>query len=39
MTMGNELSTTMTDLEQLEPQGELKSALEQSDACNDLTSS
>ena len=39
MTMGNEVSSTITDLEQLEPQGELKSALEQSDACNDLRSS
>jgi hypothetical protein len=39
MTMGDELSSTITGLEQLEPEGELKSALEQSDACNDLTSS
>jgi hypothetical protein len=39
MTMGNQLSSTITDLEQLEPQGELTSALEQSDSCNELRSS
>ncbi len=36
MTMGNELSSTADSLEQ---QGELRSAFEQSDACNDLTRS
>jgi hypothetical protein len=39
MTMGNQLSSTLTGLEQLEPQGELTSALEQSDSCNELRSS
>jgi hypothetical protein len=39
MTMGNQVSSTITGLEQLEPQGELKSALEQSDSCNQLRSS
>ncbi len=39
MTMSDQLSSTVTGLEQLEPQGELKSALEQSDACTDLKSS
>jgi hypothetical protein len=39
MTMGNQLSSTITDLEQLEPQGELETALQQSDACRDLRSS
>jgi hypothetical protein len=34
-----QLTTTLTNLEQIEPQGEVKSALEQSDACNDLKSS
>jgi hypothetical protein len=38
-TMSDELSSTLTSLEQLEPEGELKSALEQSEACNDLSSS
>jgi hypothetical protein len=36
-TMGNQLTSTFTSLEQ--PQGELKSALEQSAACDDLKSS
>jgi hypothetical protein len=39
MAMGNELSSTFTSLEQLEPQGELRSALQQSGACTDLRSS
>jgi hypothetical protein len=39
MTMGNQVSSSITDLEQLEPEGELKSALEQSDACTELRSS
>jgi hypothetical protein len=38
-TMGDELSSTVTSLEQVDQQGELKSALEQSDACADLTTS
>lgn len=39
MTMSDQVSSAVTGLEQLEPQGELKSALEQSDACTDLKSS
>jgi methyl-accepting chemotaxis protein len=37
-TAQNQVTSAITDLEQLEPQGELTSALEQSDACNELSS-
>ena len=37
-TLGNQLSSTITGLEQLDPQGELKSAFEQSGVCSDLKS-
>jgi F0F1-type ATP synthase membrane subunit b/b' len=38
-TAQDQVRSAVTDLEQLEPQGELTSALEQSDACNELSSS
>jgi len=34
--LGTELASTLTKLEQLDPQGELATALEQSSACKDL---
>jgi hypothetical protein len=37
--LSNDISSTMTSLEQLEPQGELKTAIDQSDACQSLKSS
>jgi len=38
-TMGSQVSSTLTGLEQLDAKGELKDAFEQSSACKDLTSS
>jgi hypothetical protein len=35
----DDLASTLTRIEQIEPQGELKTAVEQSDSCNDLKSS
>ncbi len=37
-TMGNQLSTAFSDLEQLDAQGELEDAFKQADSCDQLTS-
>jgi hypothetical protein len=37
-TAQNQVTSAVTGLQQLDPQGELQSAFEQSDACNDLSS-
>jgi hypothetical protein len=39
MTLSNQVSSSVMSVEQLDPQGELQTAVEQSDACNDLRSS
>jgi hypothetical protein len=38
-TMGNEITSTLQSLGQIDAQGELRSAFEQSDACRELTRS
>jgi hypothetical protein len=38
-TMGDQVSSTVTSLEQLDPKGELQTAFEQSSACQQLSSS
>jgi hypothetical protein len=37
--MTNEVKTTVSDLQQLDPKGELKSAFDQAPACKSITSS
>jgi ABC-type transporter Mla subunit MlaD len=38
-TMGNQVSSTITSLKQLDPQGEIETAFQQSSACQQLSSS
>jgi hypothetical protein len=39
VTMGNEVSTTIGDLQKLDPKGEIEQAFKQSSACKSLTGS